>query len=127
LDYKTSTKKSLDAFAEEDAPFAAHLQTPLYMLMAEATYPDIVATAALLPLREEAPEPFTKHLSTLAAVPGEPGAWRGRLLQNLARFDVRLEAGDFPPTPGEHCSWCELSALCGRPVDVTVDSDEEGD
>ncbi len=127
LDYKTSTKKSLDAFAEEDAPFAAHLQTPLYMLMAEATYPDIVATAALLPLREESPEPFTKHLSTLAAVPGEPGAWRGRLLQNLARFDARLEAGDFPPTPGEHCSWCELSALCGRPVDVTVDSDEEGD
>ena len=28
LDYKTSTKKSLDAFAEEDAPFAAHLRRP---------------------------------------------------------------------------------------------------
>ena len=127
MDYKTSKKTSLDAYAEEGAPFAAHLQTPLYMLIAEAAYPECVATAALLPLRDEEPEPFTKHLRTLAEVPGGQGAWRGVLLQNLARFDARLETGDFPPTPGEHCSWCELSALCGRPVDVTVDTDGEAD
>lgn len=125
-DYKTSKKTSLDAYAEAGAPFAAHLQTPLYMLIAEAALPGNTTTAALLPLREEDPVPFTDHLRTLAEV-GEPGAWRTQLLQNLARFDARLETGDFPPTPGEHCRRCELGALCGRPVDVTVETDEGED
>ncbi len=125
-DYKTSTEATLERYAVEGAPFAAHLQTPLYMLIAEAALPGAVATAALIPLREEEPEPFTKHLKTLTAA-GEEGAWRGRLLQNLARFDERLEAGDFPPTPGEHCQHCELSALCGRPVDVMVTGEGEED
>ena len=96
------------------------------MLIAEAALPGSVATAALVPLREEEPEPFTNHLKTLAGA-GEEGAWRTRLRQNLARFDARLEAGDFPPTPGAVCQRCELSALCGRPVDVTVDGEGEGD
>ena len=96
------------------------------MLIAEAAIPGCVTTSALLPLREEEPEPVTTHLRTLAAA-GEQRAWRGLLLQNLARFDTRLESGDFPPTPGEHCTQCELSALCGRPVDVTVESDVEDD
>jgi hypothetical protein len=126
MDYKTSKKSSLDAYAEEGAPFSSHLQTPLYMLIAEAALPGSVTTAALLPLREDEPEPFTTHLRTLAAV-GEKGAWRGHLLHNLALFDARLETGDFPPTPGEHCQRCELSALCGRPVDVTVESEGEDD
>jgi hypothetical protein len=124
MDYKTSKKTSLEAYAEEGAPFASHLQTPLYMLIAEAALPGNFTTAALLPLREEEPEPFTKHLGTLAAVEGGPGAWRQHLLHNLALFDARLDAGDFPPTPGEHCRRCQLSALCGRPVDVTVAADE---
>ncbi len=127
MDYKTSKAKSLDAYAEEGAPFASHLQTPLYMLIAEAALPGNLTTAALLPLREEEPEPFTKHLGTLAAVEGEPGAWRQHLLANLALFDARLDAGDFPPTPGDHCRRCQLSALCGRPVDVSVAADEGED
>ena len=126
MDYKTSKKSSLEFFAEEGAPFASHLQTPLYMLIAEAALPGCVATAALLPLREEEPEPFTKHLGTLAGT-GKQDAWRDHLLQNLARFEERLDTGDFPPTPGEHCNRCELSALCGRPVDVTVAGDGEED
>ena len=125
-DYKTSRKMTLDYYAEEGAPFGSHLQTPLYMLMAEAALPGSVATAALVPLREEEPEPFTNHLKTLAGV-GEKGAWRAHLLQNLKRFDERLEAGDFPPTPGVICDRCALSALCGRPVDVTVEGEGEGD
>jgi PD-(D/E)XK nuclease superfamily len=125
-DYKTSRKTTLDYYAEEGAPFGTHLQTPLYMLIAEAAMPGSVATAALVPLREEEPEPFTNHLKTLAGA-GEAGAWRTRLLQNLTRFDERLETGDFPPTPGAICHRCELSALCGRPVDVTVDGEGEGD
>jgi len=125
-DYKTSKAARLEEYAEDGAPFASHLQTPLYMLLAEAVHAGCSATAALLPLREEEPEPFTKHLGTLASV-GDDGAWRNRLLGNLARFDARLEAGDFPPTPGDHCSQCQLSALCGRPVDVTVDSDGDGE
>jgi hypothetical protein len=125
-DYKTSRKTTLDYYAEEGAPFGSHLQTPLYMLIAEAAMPGRVATAALVPLREEEPEPFTNHLKTLAGA-GEKGAWRLRLLQNLARFDARLETGDFPPTPGPVCERCELSALCGRPVDVSVDGEGEGD
>lgn len=125
-DYKTSKAARLEDYAEEGAPFASHLQTPLYMLLAEAVHPGCVATAALVPLREENPEPFTKHLRTLLTA-GESGAWRDRLRDNLARFDARLELGDFPPTPGDHCSQCQLSALCGRPVDVTVEGEGEGD
>jgi hypothetical protein len=119
MDYKTSKKSSLKAFAEEGAPFASHLQTPLYMLIAEALLGG-AATAALLPLREEEPEPFTRHLGTLAADPD----WRQRLRGNLATLEAR---GDFPATPGEHCRRCELGALCGRPVDVTVETDVEDD
>ena len=125
-DYKTTRETSLKAYAEEGAPFASHLQTPLYMLLAEAAHPGLPATAALVPLREEEPGPFTRHLATLLAE-GSGDAWRGRLKENLARFDARLEAGDFPPTPGEHCAQCQLGALCGRPVDVAVDAEGEGD
>ncbi|MBP7617984.1 MAG: PD-(D/E)XK nuclease family protein, partial [Geothrix sp.] len=126
VDYKTSKETYLKAYAEDDAPFGSHLQTPLYMLLAEQVYEGERATAVLFPLKEDEPKPFTKHLATLAEV-GPDGAWRQRLLTNLARFDVRLESGDFPPTPGEHCSQCQLAALCGRPVDVTVETEGEGD
>jgi len=126
VDYKTSKESYLKEYAEDEAPFSSHLQTPLYMLLAEQVYPDVRATAVLFPLRDEAPKPFTKHLISLADA-GPDQAWRGKLLANLARFDTRLETGDFPPTPGEHCSQCQLSALCGRPVDVTVETDGEGD
>ena len=125
-DYKTSKESTLDRYAEEGAPFASHLQTPLYMLIAETAMPGSVATAALIPLREEDPNPFTDHLKRLAEV-GEAGAWRKILLHNLAGFDARLESGDFPPTPGDHCHRCELGGLCGRPVDVTVDVEGDED
>lgn len=123
-DYKTSKAARLEDYAEGEAPFASHLQTPLYMVLAEAVHAGCSATAALVPLREEEPEPFTKHLRTLAAA-GEGQAWRQRLMGNLARFEARLEGGDFPPTPGDHCGQCQLSALCGRPVDVTVEAEGE--
>jgi RecB family exonuclease len=126
VDYKTSKESYLKAYAEDDAPFTSHLQTPLYMLLAEKVYLGERATAVLLPLRDEDPKPFTKHLITLADE-GPDQAWRERLLMNIARFDARLEVGDFPPIPGEHCSQCQLAALCGRPVDVTVETDGEGD
>jgi hypothetical protein len=121
-DYKVSRLASLKAYAEPGAPFGAHLQTPLYLLLAEEAYACAV-TAALLPLREEAPAPFTDHLRTLVEDGEEP--WRDRLRGNLARFDARLDAGDFPPTPGGHCRWCQLSALCGRPVDVDAAEAED--
>ena len=124
-DYKASKAASLKAYAEEGAPFAAHLQTPLYMLMAQRCRGEI-STAVLLPLREEFPAPFSDHLRALAQGAGA-GSWQDRLLANLARFDARLEAGDFPPTPGDHCRWCRLGALCGRPVDVDVAEDEGED
>lgn len=123
IDYKTSREARLKAFAEDGAPFGSHLQTPLYMLLAEAAQPGLPAAAALVPLREEAPEPFTRHLGVLAEA-GPDGAWRARLRANLAHLDARLETGDFPPTPGEHCSQCQLGALCGRPVDVAAEGEE---
>ena len=131
-DYKTSKKSTLDHYADEGAPFASHLQTPLYMLLAETAMPGTVATAAFIPLREEEPVPFTDHLKRLAEVDAlgdaGPGSWRNLLLQNLAAYDARLETGDFPPTPGDHCSRCELGSLCGRPVDVIADTnDGEGE
>ncbi len=122
-DYKTSREARLKAYAEDESPFGSHLQTPLYMLLAEAAHPGLPATAALVPLREDEPGPFTRHLGALAEV-GPGGAWRAKLQANLARLDARLEAGDFPPTPGEHCGQCPLGALCGRPVDVDADEEE---
>lgn len=122
-DYKTMKESSLRDFAEPEAPFGSHLQTPLYMLLAEAAFPGEVATAALLPLKEEEPRPFTKHLEVLAGA-GPEGAWRRRLGEGIARLEARLESGDFPPTPGDHCSRCELAALCGRPVDIAVDEED---
>lgn len=122
-DYKTSREARLKAYAEDEAPFGSHLQTPLYMLLAEAAHPGLPATAALVPLREDEPRPFTRHIGALMEV-GPGGAWRAKLQANLARLDVRLEAGDFPPTPGEHCGQCPLGGLCGRPVDVDADEEE---
>ncbi len=124
VDYKTSKESSLAAYAEEEAPFGAHLQLPLYVLLAEALHPGLPVTAALVPLREEVPAPYTKPLRALTEV-GPGGAWRGKLHANLARLEDRLDLGDFPPTPGPHCSQCELAALCGRPVDVDVDVEGE--
>lgn len=123
VDYKTSKETSLAAYAEEEAPFGAHLQLPLYVRLAETLHPDLPVTAALVPLREEVPAPFTRPLRVLAET-GAEGGWRAKLQANLARLDARLEAGDFPPTPGEHCAQCELAALCGRPVDVDADREE---
>ena len=124
IDYKTSRNASLKAYAEGGAPFSSHLQTPLYMLIAEAVHGEPV-TAALWPLREAGPKPFTEHLQPLLEVEDD-GGWKQRLRTHLANFDARLERGDFPPTPGDHCRYCKLAALCGRPVDVAVDgaSDE---
>lgn len=122
-DYKASKKTSLKAYAAGEAPFGSHLQMPLYMLLAERAH-GFKATAVLVPLKEEAPAPFTGHLTPLIAEEGA-GGWRERLVRNLTCLDRRLEDGDFPPTPGEHCRDCELGALCGRPVDVETDQDSE--
>lgn len=125
VDYKTSKRASLKAYAEGDAPFGPRLQPTLYMLLAEQGL-EREATSLLMPLREEDPKAFAAHLKTLAQVPGEDG-WRGRLLGALEALDRRLEEGDFPPTPGDACRGCELGALCGRPADVETDEDEEGE
>jgi hypothetical protein len=123
-DYKTSSKLYFKHYAEGDAPFGAHLQLPLYMLLAELIH-EQETTAVLMPLKDEQPRAWAGHLKTLAAEPGEDG-WRGRLLRSLCSLDDRLETGDFPPTPGTACFGCGLGALCGRPVDVEIDGEEEG-
>lgn len=119
-DYKTSRAQRLKAFAEPGAPLGTHLQTPLYALMAERHHA-LPATAALLPLRDEEPKAFTEPMAELARTPD----WRQRLSETLARLEARLESGDFPSTPGSHCQGCALSALCGRPVDVLADEEED--
>ena len=125
-DYKASKTDSLRAFAAGDAPFSSHLQMPFYMLLVEGVY-SCKASAVLIPLKEESPKSYTGHLKPLCAEVGEDG-WRGRLIRNLDLLDRRLEEGDFPPTPGPGCSWCELGGLCGRPADVETDDDaEEGE
>ncbi len=126
LDYKTTQAHRLKDYARDGAPFGAYLQAPLYALMAEQVH-GLPATAALVPLRDEAPKPFLKALEALAAedrAQARAGAWKERLRGSLELLDRRLEAGDFPPTPGKHCQGCLLSALCARPVDIEVDADE---
>ena len=39
---------------------------------------------------------------------GDPGDVRTRLETSLAR----IEAGDFEPTPGAWCSFCDFRAFC---------------
>jgi hypothetical protein len=131
IDYKTSTSHSLNAFGAEDAPFGTHLQTPLYVWMAMEIF-GCGATSVLIPLRDPSPRPFAAHLNHLrppaeAGLGGDP--WQSRLARTLERMGARIEQGDYPPTPGEHCRHCGYAALCMRPVDVAAvdQEDENGD
>jgi RecB family exonuclease len=120
LDYKTQKASRLAPFAEGDAPFRTHLQTPLYAALVGAER-GLPTTALLVPLGEEEPEPWDKVLGVL----GEAGDWQARLEASVRSLKDRLDRGDLPPTPGDHCEHCTLAALCGRPVDVVAD--EEGE
>jgi hypothetical protein len=123
IDYKTSTSHSLSAFGADDAPFGAHLQTPLYVWMAMEKF-GRMATSVLVPLRDPSPRPFANHLRPLVEANLSGDAWQSRLARTLARMDARVRQGDYPPTPGEHCRYCGYAALCMRPVDVAaVDQD----
>jgi len=107
LDYKSSGLAALRAYRDEDGAFGAHLQLPLYQAMLEAET-GLSATALLLSLREGwKPVPMMLQ-----------GADRNRLLATVGALLARANRGDFPALPGEHCGTCQLSALCGRPVDV---------
>lgn len=125
IDYKTFTSGYLRAFAEDAAPFSTHLQLPLYALMAELRY-GARATAVLVALKDESPKPWDKQLAVLAQSDADGSPWRTRLKGGLRGLSERLDRGDFPATPGEHCTYCQLAALCGRPVDIQAES-EEGD
>lgn len=113
VDYKTSTKARLAAYAEGEAAFSTHLQPALYALLARRSL-GMPAAGVLVPLREDSPDLWAKGLKPLAEAPD----WEAALLAALDRLDARLERGDFPPTPGAACAHCGLSALCGRPVDL---------
>lgn len=123
IDYKTSRSGSLRAYAEGDAPFSTHLQPPLYALLAELRH-DAPATAVLVPLREDAPRPWDWQLAVLARSEAAGRPWRERLKATLLGLSRRLDRGDFPATPGEHCTYCQLPALCGRPVDIQAEPDD---
>jgi len=124
IDYKTSTSQRLNAYAAGNAPLSSHLQTPLYTWMASETF-DCLATSVLIPLREADPKPFTHHLKRLAEINSQGGQWQSTLAQTLVRLDARVEEGDFPPTPGDHCRHCKFDALCARPVDIAAFDDGE--
>jgi hypothetical protein len=125
-DYKTSTKSRLNAYATGDAPFDSHLQTPLYTWLAMETF-SRPAASVLIPLRETSPAPFTNHLKRLAESNSGGVQWQSRLARTLTRLDARIECGDYPPTPGDHCQHCKYSSLCARPVDIVTfdDGDDE--
>lgn len=120
VDYKTAKKGYLSGFEEPEAPFSTHLQLPLYALLAEAQYA-LPVTSVLVPLKEAKPVPWDRQMAVLAASEAEGRPWRERLQAVLGGLSERLDRGDFPPTPGAHCAYCQLAALCGRPVDVDTD------
>lgn len=131
VDYKTTTKYRLNAYADGNAPFRSHLQMPLYTWMAMEAH-NGKATSVLIPLREIEPKPFTKHLKCMYEMneltnsdTGIEG-WRFMLAKSISALDARINNGDFPPTPSDHCQHCKLSALCMRPVDI-VEIDEYDD
>jgi RecB family exonuclease len=119
VDYKTQKKDALRAFAEADAPFRTHVQAPLYAALASLAF-DLPATAVLIPLRDEAPTPFDGLLEPLAA----ESDWKGMLARCIQSLRDRLDRGDLPPVPADHCAHCALAALCGRPVDVVAEDEE---
>jgi RecB family exonuclease len=125
-DYKTTTKTRLNAYAADDAPFSSHLQTPLYIWLAMEAF-SRSAASVLIPLRETSPAPFANHLKRLTESNSDGSQWQFKLARTLERLDARIERGDFPPTPGEHCRNCDYSALCARPVDIAAfdNGDEE--
>jgi hypothetical protein len=125
IDYKTTTKARLSAYAADDAPFSSHLQTPLYIWLAMETF-NLPAASVLIPLREASPLPFANHLKRLTESNSSGVQWQFKLARTLARLDTRIERGDFPPTPGDHCQHCKYSALCARPVDIAA-FDDVGD
>jgi hypothetical protein len=127
IDYKTTTKQRLNAYAADDAPFASHLQTPLYTWMVMEIY-NSRATSVLVPIRDPDPRPFANHLRLLHEIASNGGAWQRELARTLARLDARIEQGDYPPTPGDHCNNCPYPALCVRPVDITaLDDFDDGE
>lgn len=119
VDYKTQKKDALRAFAEADAPFRTHLQAPLYAALASIEF-SLPATAVLVPLRDEAPALFDGALEPLAA----ESDWKAMLSRCIHSLRDRLDRGDLPPVPADHCAHCSLAALCGRPVDVVAEEDE---
>jgi len=123
VDYKTAKQSYLKGFEAPEAPFSSHLQLPLYALLAEAQY-GVPVTSVLVPLKEAKPLPWDRQMAVLAASDAEGRPWRERLKTVLVGLSERLDRGDFPATPGAHCEYCQLAALCGRPVDV--DTEAEG-
>ncbi len=114
IDYKTSRYGSLKAYREEGGLVGAHLQLPLYQVLLEQEFQSPV-TALLVSLKEPwKPQPMMLKREDQA-----------RLLANISALLQRAEAGDFPATPGDHCSTCSLAALCGRPVDIDVPEEAE--
>ena len=112
VDYKSSGLATLKAYRDEEGAFGTHLQLPLYQALLEAET-GLPATALLLSLREGwKPVPMMLQ-----------GVDRGRLLANVGALLARARRGDFPALPGDHCETCQLSALCGRPVDVAGAAD----
>lgn len=112
VDYKTSRYGRLKDYRA--GALGAHLQLPLYQALLEEEL-GLPTTALLISLRETGkPVPMMCQ-----------GEDRAALLANLEALVDRARLGDFPATPGEHCSTCGLSALCGRPVDIdTVEGEE---
>lgn len=126
VDYKTAKKGYLRGFEAPEAPFSTHLQLPLYALLAEAAF-GLPVTSVLVPLKEAKPAPWDRQMAVLAASDGEGRPWRERLKTVLGGLSDRLERGDFPATPGAHCEYCQLAALCGRPVDVDTEAEGEAE
>lgn len=119
VDYKTSAISSLKAYADDDGWAGAHLQLPMYQILASATYAWPVS-AVLLSLREVgAPVPMM--------LPTHAPALRQRLLDHVAEFTARARAGVHPAIPGPHCAGCSLSAVCGRPVDLEALVEEDAE
>lgn len=111
VDYKTSRYARLSEYRE--GALGAHLQLPLYQAMVEEVL-GLPATALLVSLRETG-KPVPMMLK---------GEDRAALRANLEALLDRALRGEFPACPGEHCDTCGLSALCGRPVDIDVPSEE---
>jgi putative RecB family exonuclease len=109
IDYKTSrdTPSSPDLLSNSSAPL-------LYYLLARTSYPQydrVVVSYLYLRKASWITVTYDEELGTIAKA-------------QLKAAVHQIASGQFPPSPGAHCGWCDFSASCSSSSHQPFDLDD---